>query len=72
MQVCWNSAKVQLNSGILERRYQNWDAAIEHFELARAIDPTYCEPGYWIGLSIINQAGDAERGIQVGGPHAGC
>lgn len=53
-QVCWDSAKVQLNSGILERRRHDLPAAIKHFELARAIEPGYCEPGYWIGLSLVN------------------
>ena len=56
-QVCGDSAKVQLNSGILQRRYQNWDAAIEHF---------YCEPGYWIGLCMVNRGDRPERGIGVG------
>ena len=66
--MCWNSAKVQLNSGILQRRYQNWDAAIAHFERARTIDPTYCEPGYWIGLCLVNQGKHADRGVEVGCP----
>lgn len=34
-QVCWRSGKVQLNSGIIERRYQNWEKAEAHFRLAR-------------------------------------
>eukprot|EP00891_Asterochloris_glomerata_P008136 jgi/Astpho2/8136/Aster-03071 len=62
--VCGNSAKVQLNSGILERRYQNWEAALRHFERARAIEPGYCEPDYWVGLTLVNQGRDIERGIQ--------
>ncbi len=33
--MCWRSGKVQLNSGIIERRYQNWDKAEAHFRLAR-------------------------------------
>ncbi len=65
LQVCGNSAKVQLNSGILERRYQNWEAALRHFERARAIEPGYCEPDYWVGLTLVNQGRDIERGIQV-------
>ena len=35
-QVCWRSAKVQLNSGVLERRLQNWDAAERHFRCSSA------------------------------------
>lgn len=35
LQVCWRSGKVQLNSGIIERRYQNWEKAEAHFRLAR-------------------------------------
>ncbi|KAK9805000.1 hypothetical protein WJX73_010519 [Symbiochloris irregularis] len=62
--VCWNSAKVQLNSGILQRRYQKWDEAISHFERARTIDPGYCEPAYWIGLCLVNQGKQASRGIE--------
>ena len=65
LQVCGNSAKVQLNSGILERRYQNWEAALRHFERARAIEPGYCEPDYWVGLTLVNQGRDIEGGIQV-------
>jgi hypothetical protein len=30
-QVCPNSAKVQQNSGILQRRYQNFSGALKHF-----------------------------------------
>ncbi|KAK9811534.1 hypothetical protein WJX72_005492 [[Myrmecia] bisecta] len=62
--VCWTSAKVQLNSGILERRYMNWRQALEHFELARAIEPGYCEPDYWVGLTLINQGLDIPRGLE--------
>ena len=53
VQVCWRSAKVQLNSGILERRYHNWDQAIQHFRLAAEADPTYCEPDYHMGVTMI-------------------
>ena len=59
---------MQLNSGILQRRYENWDAAIAHFELARSIDTTYCEPGYWVGLCLINQGMHASRGMEVRAP----
>ncbi|MEW5299918.1 MAG: hypothetical protein WDW36_002888 [Sanguina aurantia] len=52
--VCSESAKVRLNSGILERRRQNFPKALDHFERARQIDPTYCEPTYWIGVTHIN------------------
>ena len=53
VQVCWRSAKVQLNSGILERRSQNWDQAMEHFRLAAEADPTNCEPDYHMGVTMI-------------------
>ena len=61
--MCWQSAKVQLNSGILERRRQNLPAALSHFQLASAIEPGYCEPGYWIGITLVNmgERGGAER-----------
>lgn len=35
LQVCWRSGKVQLNSGIVERRHQNWGKAEMHFRLAK-------------------------------------
>lgn len=54
-QVCGNSAKVQLNIGIVEKRYQNWDAALEHFRKAVDIEPTYCEPIYWTGATLVNK-----------------
>jgi Flp pilus assembly protein TadD len=53
-QVCPESAKVQLNNGILARRTADWDAALAHFERAQEIEPTYCEPDYWAGLSLLN------------------
>lgn len=52
--VCGRSAKVQLNTGILERRYQRWGAAEVHFRTAQEIDPTYCEPTYHIGLTLVS------------------
>ena len=64
-QVCWDSAKVQLNSGILERRYQNWDRALMHFEHARAVEPGYCEPDYWIGITLLAQQANTSRAILV-------
>ena len=59
------SAKVQLNSGILERRYQAWDRALQHFEKARQIEPGYCEPGYWIGVTLIEQRADFALALKV-------
>ena len=53
--MCGDSAKVQLNSGILERRRLDFDRALTHFDRAQDIDPTYCEPTYWRGLTLINQ-----------------
>ena len=53
-QVCPDSAKVQLNNGILARRTADWGAALAHFRRAKEIEPTYCEPDYWAGLSLLN------------------
>lgn len=64
-QVCWRSAKVQLNNGILERRLKNWDRALEHFEAAREIEPGYCEPSYWIGMTLVEANKDVEAGLKV-------
>ncbi|KAG2501825.1 hypothetical protein HYH03_000324 [Edaphochlamys debaryana] len=60
-QVCGASAKVQLNMGILRRRQGDMRGALEAFRRARAIEPGYCEPGYWIGLTHVNS----------GAPHPG-
>ncbi|KXZ44203.1 hypothetical protein GPECTOR_71g564 [Gonium pectorale] len=60
--VCASSAKVQLNLGILQRRRGDQRAALGHFRAARAIEPSYCDPGYWIGVSLIN-AGDPQAGL---------
>ena len=49
--VCPDSAKVRLNNGILARRYENWTGAIAHFSRAQEIEPGYCEPTYWIGIT---------------------
>ena len=65
LQVCPDSAKVQLNSGIIERRYRHWDEALLHFERARTIEPGYCEPGYWIGVTLVNLPGQLEHAIKV-------
>ena len=66
MQVCPKSAKVQLNLGILERRHLHWHEALQHFRRAQAIEPSYCDPTYWIGLTLINEGRDPQTGIQVG------
>lgn len=52
--MCPDSAKVQLNNGILQRRDGDWDAAMAHFERAQEIEPGYCEPDFWRGLTLIN------------------
>ena len=44
-EVCSQSAKVQLNTGILMRRKMDMNKALEHFQAASAIEPGYCEPG---------------------------
>jgi len=66
VQVCMNSGKVRLNSGILERRHSNWDEALHHFRRAREIDDTYCEPDYWIGASLLQQGKHVQLGLMVG------
>ncbi|KAL4459052.1 hypothetical protein ABPG75_013917 [Micractinium tetrahymenae] len=53
--VCWRSGKVQLNSGIVERRHQNWDKAEMHFRLAKQVDPGFCEPDYHIGITLLSK-----------------
>jgi len=63
-QVCGNSAKVQLNSGILMRRQRRWEDALRHFLRARQIEPDYCEPAYWIGVTLAAQ-GVASAAVQV-------
>eukprot|EP00775_Hariotina_reticulata_P006105 gene6105-6343_t len=62
LDVCPNSAKVQQNCGVLQRRYLNHVAALKHFRRAQAIEPGYCEPSYWIALTRINQ-GDLALGL---------
>lgn len=54
LQVCPTSAKVQENVGVLERRRRDWPKALNHFQLARAIDPDLCEIDHWMGLTHIN------------------
>lgn len=39
LQVCWRSGKVQLNSGIIERRYERMAKAESHFLLAQVGRP---------------------------------
>lgn len=54
LQVCPESAKVQENVGVLQRRKQNWSAAIAHFDRAKAIDTDLCEIDHWLGITYIN------------------
>lgn len=60
--VCPGSAKVQQNNGVLQRRLKNYTAAMEHFKLAQAIEPGYCEPTYWVGLTAMNM-GNTSAGL---------
>ena len=53
MRVCPDSAKVRLNNGIIARRYENWTGAIAHFSRAQEVEPGYCEPTYWIGITKV-------------------
>lgn len=64
-QVCWKSAKVQLNSGVLMRRHEKWEEALQHFRLARALEPSYCEPAYWIGITLLQQRTHLKLALQV-------
>ena len=43
-----------MNNGILQRRMNDWNKAMMHFSRAVTIDPTYCDPLYWMGLTLIN------------------
>ena len=53
--VCPDSAKVLLNSGILARRHLDWPLALQRFNRALEVEPVqYCEPWYWLGLTLIN------------------
>lgn len=70
--VCSRSAKVQVNLGILNRRKFNWVGALEHFRAARALEPTYCEPTYWHGLTLINQGQAMEAGVRELEVAIGC
>jgi len=53
LRVCPDSAKVRLNVGILSRRSQDWEGALAHFHHARKVEPSYCDPQYWIGLTQV-------------------
>ena len=64
--MCPNGAKVQLNMGITERRYRNWDAALGHYLRARELaGEGFCEPDYWIGVTRINQGDEVALGAEV-------
>ncbi|GLI69944.1 hypothetical protein VaNZ11_014682, partial [Volvox africanus] len=69
--VCPTSAKVQLNLGILQRRRGDQGAALSHFRRARSIEPGYCEPDYWIGISLVN-SGDPRSGVAELESALGC
>ncbi|WIA11866.1 hypothetical protein OEZ85_011952 [Tetradesmus obliquus] len=69
--VCPNSAKVQQNCGVLQRRYANFSSAMQHFKRAQEIEPGYCEPSYWIALTRINQ-GEVLPGIAAMRASLGC
>ena len=57
---------MQLNSGILERRRQNWPKALQHFENARKFEPSYCEPDYWVGATMLNAGHSMDDSLKVG------
>ena len=54
---------MQLNMGILERRYSNWDVALGHFARAHTIEPGYCEPDFWRGITLLNSDRSAPSAI---------
>ena len=55
---------MQQNLGIVARRRLDWTRALEHFDLARTIEPGYCEPSYYHALTLFNQGIEVERGIR--------
>ena len=64
LKVCPRSAKVQLNSGILRRRKDDWEAAMQHFDRALEIEPDYCECKYWMGRTLLDM-GNSEGGSEL-------
>eukprot|EP00951_Prasinocladus_malaysianus_P048819 scaffold662783_cov47-Prasinocladus_malaysianus.AAC.1 len=46
------------------RRKFSWQRALDHFQMARTIEPGYCEPDYWYGLTLINQGQHMDLGIK--------
>jgi len=50
---CGNSAKVQLNTGILYRRRKQYDSSITCFQKALEIDPSYCENHYQLAMTYM-------------------
>jgi hypothetical protein len=53
--VCPNSVKVLQNMGILARRDQHHDEAVEYFKTAMRIVPSFCEPTYQLALCALNR-----------------
>jgi hypothetical protein len=64
LEVCPRSAKVQLNSGILRRRKDDWGGAMRHFDRALEIEPDYCECKYWMGRTHLDM-GNLETGSEL-------
>ena len=61
--VCPRSVKVLLNMGILRRREMRWLDAIESFSEAQAIDDSFCDPDYWLGITFLNM-GSAHAAVK--------
>ena len=59
-ETCPDSAKVQLNLGILARRRREFSLAADRFRRARAIEPGFCEPTYWLAVTAVNQGRTVE------------
>jgi len=56
--VCPGSAKVQLNLGILHRRWGRYEAAIHHFQLAEQAEPSgqFCETKFQIAVTLLSNS----------------
>jgi hypothetical protein len=56
--VCPASAKVQLNLGILHRRWGRYEAAIHHFQLAEQAEPSgqFCETKFQIAVTLLSNS----------------
>eukprot|EP00011_Vannellida_sp_DIVA3-517-6-12_P007541 CAMPEP_0114607818 /NCGR_PEP_ID=MMETSP0168-20121206/2259_1 /TAXON_ID=95228 ORGANISM="Vannella sp., Strain DIVA3 517/6/12" /NCGR_SAMPLE_ID=MMETSP0168 /ASSEMBLY_ACC=CAM_ASM_000044 /LENGTH=430 /DNA_ID=CAMNT_0001818697 /DNA_START=24 /DNA_END=1312 /DNA_ORIENTATION=+ len=70
-EVCPGSAKVHENLGIVHRRYERWDLALEEFRKARELWPDYCEVDYWEGITLL-QSGKGVEAVPFLRQSLGC